>query len=66
MLRAHLDQHLGQIGNLGLLRGVFQNGFALGQRGGHQEVFGAGDGHHVGRNARALEARAPCGNLATM
>ena len=56
-LRAHLDQHLGQIGHLWLLGGVFQHRLAIGQRGSHEEVFGAGDGDHVGGDARALEPR---------
>ncbi len=37
---------------------------ALGQRGGHQEVLGAGDRDHVGSDARALQARAPAGRRA--
>jgi hypothetical protein len=64
-LRAHRDQHLGQVGDLGLLRGVLQHRLAFGQRGGHQQVLGAGDGDHVGGDARAL-AGAGGGQLATM
>ena len=60
-LRAHLDEHLGQVDDLGLLRGVFQNGFALGQAGGHEEVLGAGHRDHVGGDARALQARGAVG-----
>ena len=48
---------LGQIRDLGLLRRVFQQGFALGQRRGHEEVLGAGHGDHVGGDARALQTR---------
>ena len=55
--RAHRDQHLGQVGDLRLLRGVLEHGLALGQRRGHQQVLGAGDGDHVGRDARALQPR---------
>ena len=58
-LRAHPDQHLSQVGNLGLLGGVFQDGLAFGQRGSHQEVLGTGDRHHVGGDARALQPGAP-------
>ena len=54
-LRAHGNQQLGQVGNLGFLRRVFQHGFALGQGGGHEEVFSARDGHHVGSDACALQ-----------
>ena len=57
--RAHGDQHLGQVWNFGLLRRVFQNGFAFGQSSGHQEVLGAGHSNHVSGDARTFEARAP-------
>ena len=57
-LRAHFDEHLGQVGNLGLLGGVFQHRLAFGQGRGHHEVFSAGDGDHVGGDARAFQARA--------
>ncbi len=33
-------------------------GLAVGQRRGHHQVLGAGDRHHVGGDARALQARA--------
>jgi hypothetical protein len=66
IFRAHGDQHLGQVGNFGLLGGVFQHGLALGQRGGHEEVLGARHGDHVGGDACALQARAPAGSLAIM
>ena len=65
-LGAHGDQHLGQIRNLGLLGGVFQHRFALGQRRGHEEVLGAGHGHHVGGDAGAFQALRPSGRRATM
>ena len=57
-LGAHFHQALGQVGDFRLARGVFQNGDALGQGGGHQQVFGAGDGDHVHHHARALELAA--------
>eukprot|EP01137_Pigoraptor_chileana_P029746 Opistho-2@15329 len=60
-LRAHADQHFGQVDDLGLLRGVLEQRLALGQRGGHEEVLGAGDGDHVGQDARALQPRAALG-----
>ncbi len=53
---AHGDQHFGQIGDFGLLRGIFQDGLAAGQRGGHQQVFGAGDRHHVGGDAGTAQS----------
>ena len=40
----------------GSLRRVLEHGLAFGQRGGHQQVLGAGDGDHVGADARALQA----------
>ena len=55
--RAHLDEHFGQIADFRLLRGVFEDGFTLGERGSHQEVFRAGDRHHVGGDVGALQAR---------
>ena len=60
-LCAHLDEHLSQVGDLGLLRGVFQHRLALGQAGGHDEVLGAGHGDHVGGDARALQPRGAVG-----
>ena len=54
---AHGDQHLGQVGDLRLLRGVFQDGFAVGQAGGHQKILGAGDGDHIGGDAGAAQPR---------
>ena len=53
---AHFDQHLGQVGNLGFLGGVLQNGFAFSQGRSHQEVLGPRDGDHVGGDARAFQA----------
>ena len=52
---AHGNQHLCEVWNLGLLGGVFKHRLALGQAGGHQKVFGAGDGHHVGGNTRTMQ-----------
>ena len=42
---------------------VFQHGDALGQRGGHQQVFGTGHGHHVGSDVRPAQARAANGEI---
>ena len=56
-LRAHLDEQLGEIRDLRLLRGVLQHRFAVGQRGGHQQVLGAGHRDHVGRDPRSLQPR---------
>jgi len=54
-LRAHGDQHLGQVGDFGLLRGVFEHRLALGQRRGHEQVLGAGHRDHVRGDARAVQ-----------
>ena len=55
-LGAHGNEHFCQIGNFRFLCSVFQHRFAFGQRCSHQKVFGAGDSHHVGGNACALQA----------
>ena len=60
---AHFDKHFSQVANLGLLSGVFQNGFALGQRGGHQKVFRARNRHHVSSDTATHQARAASGQL---
>ena len=55
-LRAHLDQQGGQVGDFGLAGAVFHQGFAFGERGRHQQVFGAGDGDLVENDVRAAQA----------
>ena len=42
-----LIEQRGQVDDLGLAGAVLQHGFAFGERGGHQQVFGAGDGDLV-------------------
>ena len=54
-LRAHLDQHLGKVADLGLLRRILQHRFAFSQRRSHQEIFGAGYRHHIRRDAAAFK-----------
>ena len=46
-LCAHLVEQIGQIGDFGFAGAVLQDGFAFGERRGHQQVFGAGDGDLV-------------------
>ncbi len=53
---AHGDQQRGEVGDLGLARAVFEEGLALGEHGGHEDVFGAGDGDLVEDDVRAAEA----------
>src|SRR5690606_20431013 len=55
-VRAHGDQDLGQVDDLGFAGGVFQHGAAFGQGGGHHQVFRAGHGDHVRQDARAAQA----------
>ena len=53
---AHGDQHFSQIADLGFLRCIVEPGFTLRERGCHHEVFSSGHRHHVGGDARALQA----------
>ena len=55
-LGAHGDEQGGEVGDFGLAGAVFEEGFAFGEDGGHEEVFGAGDGDLVEDDVRALEA----------
>ena len=50
-------QARGEIDDLGLARGVLEHGDAVGERRGHHQVLGAGDGDHVEHESRAGEAR---------
>ena len=54
-MRAHFVQQVGQVGDFGLAGAVLHDGFAVGQRRGHQQVFGAGDGNFVEDNLAALQ-----------
>ena len=54
-LRAHGDQEIGEVDDLRFARGVFDDGFAIGQRRGHHEILGAGDGDGFEVEPRALE-----------
>ena len=53
------DEQPRQVGHLRLARGVLDHGGALGERGRHHEVLGAGHGDEVGGDARALEPAGP-------
>ena len=55
-LRAHGGEEGGEVGDFGLAGAVFEDGFAVGEDGGHEEVFGAGDGDLVEDDVRAFEA----------
>ena len=54
-LCAHGDEQGGEVGDLGLAGAVLEDGFAVGEDGGHEEVFGAGDGDLVEDDVRAFE-----------
>ena len=53
---AHGAEHPGKINHLGFARCILDERGAAGERGSHHEIFGAGDGDHVGDNARTLQA----------
>ena len=51
--RTHFDQHIGQIGDFRLARGIFQNRLSMRQHRCHQQVFRSRNGNHVGGDACA-------------
>jgi hypothetical protein len=55
-LRAHRDQEVGEIDDLRLARRVLDDRLAFGERRGHQQVLGAGDGDGLEHQARADQA----------
>ena len=55
-LCTHGYEQSGEVGDLGLARAVLEEGFAVSEDGGHEEVFGAGDGDFVEDNVGAFEA----------
>ena len=55
-LCAHRGQQRGEVGHFRLAGAVFQEGLAFGEDGGHEQVFGAGDGDLVEDEVRAFEA----------
>src|SRR6185437_3932157 len=58
-LRAHGVEQSGEVGDLGFAGAVFEERFAVGEHGGHEEIFGAGDGDLVEDDVRAFEAGIP-------
>ncbi len=54
-LRAHGGEQGGEIGDFGFAGAVLEDGFAVGESRGHQQVFGAGNGDLVEDDVRALE-----------
>ena len=55
-LRAHFTQHRDQVGHFGFARGVFEDGFAVGEGRGHQNIFRPGDGDFIEDDVRAFKA----------
>ena len=54
--RAHGDEEIGEVDDLGFARGVFDDGFTIGQRRRHHEIFGAGDRDGFEIQPRALQS----------
>jgi hypothetical protein len=57
-LGAHGVEQRGQVGDFRFARAVLHDRLALGERGGHQQVFGAGHGDFVENNLGAFERSA--------
>ncbi len=53
---AHGDQEVGEVGHLGLAGGVADDGFSFSKNGGHEHIFGAGDGDAIEVDARSSES----------
>src|SRR5271168_1925739 len=53
---SHFIEQVGEVGDFGLASGILQNGFAFGQSGGHEQVFGSGDGDFVKDDFGAAKA----------
>ena len=52
----HGDQAFSEIHHFRFPGSVFQDGFTIGQRGSHHQVFRTGDGHGVQKDVRAFQA----------
>src|SRR5262249_12386525 len=53
---SHGVEEAGKVGDLGLAGAVLEDGLSVSQDGGHEEVFGAGDGDLVEDDVSAFEA----------
>ena len=53
---SHFVEQGGEVADFGFAGAVLQNGFTFGESGGHEQIFGAGDGDLVENNFRAFEA----------
>ena len=54
-LCSHFVEQGGEVCNFGLASAVLQNGFALGESGGHEQIFSACDGDLVKNDFRTFE-----------
>ena len=54
-VRTHGDQEIGQIYDFRFARGILEHRLAVGEAGGHHQIFGAGDGHGLEHQPRTLE-----------
>ena len=54
--RAHFQEEVSEVDNFGFARGVLDDGFSVGEHGGHQDIFSAGDGDAIEDDARAFES----------
>ena len=55
-LRSHFVQEVGEVGDFGFAGAVLQDGLAVGESCGHEQVFGACDGDSVENDFRTFEA----------
>ena len=55
----HGDEECSEIGDFGFAGAVFEDGLSVSEDGGHEEVFGAGDGDLVEEDVCALERAIP-------
>ena len=55
-LSTHGVEEVGQVNHLGLTRGVFQHAAAVGQRGGHHDVFGTGHTYRIEEEMRTTQS----------
>ena len=65
-LRPHGDEAVGKIHHFRFAGGIFNDGFAVREDRGHHEVFRTRHRHHVGDDARALQARRRGVNVAVI
>lgn len=57
------DEEAGKIDDFGLAGGVLKDGFSIGQRGCHEQVFRTADGGKVEMDVRAVELAAAAENI---